>query len=376
MAERTDILILTASAGAGHLIAARALESAFRAARPAASIEVLDVLAISNPAFRRLYGGGYLDLVRYAPAAMGWLYEAMDRPGGKLYDGLRVWIQNLNRLPTRRCVLQRRPRLIVNTHYLPAEWVAQMRLAGQYECPQVTVTTDYETHRIWVQEPNERYYTATDDGKFYLTTWGVPAERILVTGIPVRPGFNVPLMRTAACERCQLDPARPAVLLLCGGFGVGPTGELLHELASMAGAAQVIVIAGRNEALRQRLERQVRGNGQHVRILGFTDTVHEWMAAADLVVSKPGGLTVAESLARGLPMVIVNPIPGQETRNADYLLEHGAALKVNNTRLLGRRVGELLRDDARLQRLRAAAERIARPNAAQAIVDDALKLLQ
>ena len=376
MKRSSGILILTASAGAGHLIAARAVEHALRAQAPDIRIEILDVLAISNILFRKLYGDGYLGLVRHLPTAMGWLYDAMDRPDRRGQDAARIWIQNLNKLPTVRFLLQRRPALIVNTHYLPAEIVAQMRRAGQLACPQVTITTDYETHRIWAQEPAERYYTATEDGKVYLTTWGVAPERVLVTGIPVRPGFDQTLDTGEARRRCGLAPNCPVVLLLCGGFGVGPIGGLLHELATMPGAAQVVVIAGRNEALRGRLERQAVGARRPVRVVGFTEQMHEWMRAADVVVTKPGGLTVAEALACGLPLVIVNPIPGQETRNADYLLEHGAAIKVNNARLLGHRVSGLLADGPRLQRLRAAAQTIARPHAAHDIAADALTLLR
>lgn len=375
MAARDLILILSASAGAGHLVAARALELAFRQRAPGTDVEVLDVLAISNPAFRQLYAGGYMGLVRYAPAAMGWLYDAMDRPGMRTYNAIRIGIQNLNKLPTTRYLRGRRPRLIVNTHYLPAEIVAQMRAARQLDCPQVTVTTDYETHRLWVQEPTERYYTATPAGRAYLVKWGVAPERVLVTGIPVRPGFRTALHCQEARRRCALIPDRPVVLLLSGGFGVGPTGELLRELVTMEADAQIVVVAGRNERLRRRLERQAGHAARPVRVVGYTDTMHEWMRAADLVVTKPGGLTVAEALASELPLVIMNPIPGQETRNSDYLLEQGAAIKVNNIRLLGHRIDELLADTGRLQKLRVAARSIARPQAAEEIVSDALRLL-
>ena len=376
MSRSNVILVLTTSAGGGHLIAARALEHALRAQAPDADIEVLDVLAIANVLFRKLYAGGYLGLVRHAPAVMGWLYKTMDRPRNEVLDALRVWIQDLSKRPIVQHLLQRHPGLIVHTHYLPAEIVAQMRRAGQLDCPQVTVTTDYETHRIWVHEPSERYYTATEDGKVYLTLCGVAPERVRVTGIPVRPGFEQMLDRHEARRRCGLDLNRPAVLLLCGGFGVGPTAELLRELVFMPAEAQVMVVVGRNEKLRARLERQVAGAARPVRVVGFTDKIHEWMQAADLVVTKPGGLTVAESLACGLPMVIVDPIPGQEVGNADYLLEHGAAIKVNNARLLGHRVSALLADPARLERLRAAARAIARPHAARDIAADALALWQ
>ncbi len=375
MATKNAILILTASAGAGHMVAAQALEHAFRSAAPGADVEVLDVLAISNGFFRRLYADGYLGLVRHAPVAMGLLYDSMNRPNARWLDAVRIWVQNLNKLPITRYVRQRRPRLIVNTHYLPAEIVAQMRRAGQCDCPQVIVTTDFETHRIWVHEPTERYYTATPEGRVYLTACGAAPEHVLVTGIPVRPGFQQSLERGQARQRRGLEPARPVVLLLCGGFGVGPTGDLLHELISMPADAQIVAIAGRNERLRARLQSQASRASRPVRVLGFTDEVHEWMQAADVVVTKPGGLTVAESLACGLPLVVVSPIPGQEAGNSDYLLEHGAAIKVNNLRLLGYRVSTLLADTGRLEALRAAAHAIARPHAARDIAADALRLL-
>lgn len=373
---RDGILVLTASAGAGHIVAARAIEQALHTAAPQTPVEVLDVLAISNPFFRRLYAGGYLGLVRYAPAAMGWLYDTMDRRRQGGYDAIRVLIQNLNRLPTTRVVRRRRPRLIIHTHFLPAEYIAGLRRAGELDCPQVTVTTDFETHRLWVQPPTERYYCATEEGKQYLTTWGVHPEQIVVSGIPVRSEFSSELTRDEARRRHRLAGDVPVVLLLCGGFGVGPTAEFLFELAHMPVNAQVVAVAGRNEKLRQQLERVAAHTSRHVRVLGYTDAMHELMRAADLAVTKPGGMTVSEALACGLPLVIVNPIPGQETRNSDFLLEAGAAIKVNNQRLLGHRVSTLLRDGARLAALRAAAQAHGRPDAAAAIVRDALRILR
>jgi processive 1,2-diacylglycerol beta-glucosyltransferase len=298
----------------------------------------------------------------------------MDRPGMVVYDSLRILIQDLNKLPMTRYVRQRHPRLIVNTHYFPAEVIAQMRRAGQLDCPQVTITTDFETHRLWAQEPTERYYTATEQGKAYLTTWGVAPERVLVTGIPVRPGFQTPLPQAEARARCELATDRPTVLLLCAGFRANQTCELVRELCAMPQVAQVVAITGRDARLQKRLERLSGSLARALRVIGFTDRMHEWMWASDLVVSKPGGLTVSETLACGVPLVILNPIPGQETRNSDYLLECGAAVKVNNVRLLGHRVHALLTHPDRLVRLREAARAIARPAAAQQIAADALTL--
>ncbi|MBN2448020.1 MAG: hypothetical protein JXO22_14920, partial [Phycisphaerae bacterium] len=232
-AHAGPILILSASAGAGHMVAAEALRNAFLHLAPGQQVEVVDVLQLTNAFFRRLYAQGYLALVNHAPSAMGWLYEAMDRPNPWFRDWLRVGFQNLNARRTVRNLVRRQPRLIVNTHFLSAEIVAQLRRAGRLQSPQVTITTDFETHRLWVQQPTERYYTATEEGKAYLVLWGVPEQDVLVTGIPVREAFRPPLSRDECRRGIGLATDQPVVLLLCGGFGVGSTRALFHELLRM-----------------------------------------------------------------------------------------------------------------------------------------------
>lgn len=369
------ILILSASAGAGHMMAAEALRTTFAAHSPRSEVEVVDVLQMSNPFFRRLYAQGYLALVNHAPSAMGWLYEALDRPNQEYRDRLRTLFQNVNTRSTIAYLTRTQPDLIVNTHFLSAEIVAELRRRGVLKCPQVTVTTDFETHRLWVQSPTEHYYTASEEGKAYVMEWGVPSADVTVTGIPVRPAFNAPLDPAMLRKRYDLAPDQPVVLMLCGGFGVGPTLELLRELLRTPDHVQLVVVTGQNERLRRRFDHIARGRPRTIRVLGHTDRMHELMRAADLVVTKPGGLTVSEALVCGLPMVVVNPIPGQEARNSDFLLERGAGIKVNNPRLLGYRIMRLLQQPERLARLRIAALALGRPDAADLIAADALKLL-
>ncbi len=374
-ADQGPILILSASAGAGHMVAAEALQSAFRERLPHGDVEIIDVLQLSNGFFRRLYAQGYLALVNHAPSAMGWLYEAMDRPDQEYRDWIRTAFQNINTRSTVKYLFRRRPSLIVNTHFLSAEIVAIQRRRYRLSCPQVTVTTDFETHRLWVQPPTERYYTATEEGKAYLVTWGVAPRDVHVTGIPVRAAFNQPISREFARRKHGLRLDQPVALLLCGGFGVGPTGELFRELMRMPPQVQLIVVTGHNEKLRSRLQARASRGSRTVVVVGFTDKMHEFMRAADVAITKPGGLTASEALVCGLPLVVVNPIPGQEARNSDFLLEGGAAVKVNNIRMLGYRVGSMLNDADRLAALRRRAGGLGRPDAAGAIVDDALQVL-
>lgn len=385
------VLVLTASAGAGHVVAASAIVEALRERLAGRRVEAVDVLKCSTRLFRGLYAQGYLAAVNHLPALMGYLYDVTDRPCDGLASRLRSAYQDLSNRALMRRLLRDPPALVINTHFLPAELIARLRRAGRLDVPQFVVTTDFETHQIWIQEPTERYFTATGRGKAYLCARGVEAERVCVSGIPVRRGFEKPADRRAIRLREGLDCERPVVLLLCGGFGVGPTRRLFEQLLAVEVEHQLVAVAGRNEDLRADLERCAQragcaasGAGRPcVRVLGYVENMHEWMAAADVLVSKPGGLTASEALVSGLPMLVVNPIPGPESRNCDYLLEHGAAVKVNAAGpaaarcwpLLSHAVGELLRDRGRLEAMRAAARAIARPGAADAVAEAACRLL-
>jgi processive 1,2-diacylglycerol beta-glucosyltransferase len=228
---------------------------------------------------------------------------------------------------------------------------------------------------LWVNQPCDHYFTATAEGAAYLRYWGVPAADITVTGIPIHPVFGRPRDRAECLTRHGLGGDRPIILQLAGGFGVGPIEQLYKALLQIPTPMELVTIAGRNEEVRKQLT-AIRPPPQHrTHVLGFTDKIDELMAVADLVVSKPGGLTTSETLARGAAMVIVNPIPGQESRNSDFLLENGAAIKVNNQGVLAWKVNELLRDAGRLATVKANAVRIGRPRAAFDVVERSLRLL-
>jgi processive 1,2-diacylglycerol beta-glucosyltransferase len=360
------ILILSASVGAGHLRAAQAVELALRQLDPAAVVEKVDVLEHTNPLFRRVYGKAYLDLVNKAPHVLGYFYDLLDRPTSprRRADRLRFLVERLNLRKLQKFLKAQPWDVIVNTHFLPAEIIAHLRKSGDLSTPQITVTTDFETHRLWVNQPCELYCTATDEGAAYLQHWGVPASDTRVTGIPIHPLFSQPRERSACLARQGLRGDRPIVLQLAGGFGVGPIERLYRALLEIDIPLEVIVVSGRNAELKQQLDMVPVPERHAAHVLGFTDQIDELMAVADLVISKPGGLTTSETLARGAAMAIVNPIPGQESRNSDYLLENGAAIKINNLGTLTFKLRHLLGDPTQLESLKANARRIGRPQAA------------
>jgi processive 1,2-diacylglycerol beta-glucosyltransferase len=360
------ILILSASVGAGHMRAAQAVELAARQLAPQAQVKNIDILTLTNAGFRRVYGKAYLDLVNRAPHVLGYVYDLLDKPRSpkSKRDKLRLAVEKLNL--RRFCDMMEEGNwdIVVNTHFLPAEIIASLRRERKLSIPQITVTTDFETHRLWVNQPCERYATATEEGAAYLRHWGVPAESVVVTGIPIHPLFSQAKTREECLRNQGLAGDRPVVLQLAGGFGVGPIEKLFHGLLQVEIPLEIVVVAGRNEQVKRELEQVKIPVCHRVKILGFTDEMDELMAAADVVVSKPGGLTTSEVLARGAAMAIVNPIPGQESRNSDYLLENGAAIKINNVATLPLKLTQLLRDPQRLASLKNNARRIAKPRAA------------
>lgn len=373
-----QILILATAVGTGHLRCAQAVELALRQLCPDAYIENVDILQLSIPPFRRCYGGLYLDFVDKAPQVLGFFYNLMDRrkPGGPDYwDYLRVRLERMSmRLLVR--LLESRPwDLVINTHFLSAEIVSLLRREGRIHVPQVTITTDFETHRLWVNHPCEKYFTATDEAADYLGCFGVPRRDAITTGIPIHPVFGEPKDRDECRARHGFRRDRPLVLLLSGGHGRGAVEDVYRALLDIDEETEIAVVTGHNRRLRRRLE-AIRAPGRHrSHILGFTEVMDELLTAADLVVSKPGGLTTAEILARGTALAIVHPIPGQEERNSDYLLENGAAVKINHLPTLPQKLSALLHDRDQLARLQTNARRLARPRAALDVVENCLALL-
>lgn len=380
------ILILTASVGAGHLRAAEAVEKALAQQAPDAHVQTIDVMSCATAAFRRVYAKSFLDLVSKAPHLLGYFYDLTDRaPSASSWrDRLRMLVQRAN-LANLSTILQD-PKgwdVIVNTHFLPAEIIARLRQKKKWPphpttgraVPQFTVVTDFDAHGLWVNDPTDHYFVATEEAVLSLGRWGVSREIITITGIPVHPVFAEAKSLEDCRSKHRLSLDRPVILLLAGGFGVGPIQQLFEAALQIEVATQVVVVCGKNEALKKSLSR-IKPPARHTAtILGFTREMDELMAAADIVVSKPGGLTTSEILARGSAMAIVNPIPGQESRNSDYLLEHGAAVKINSAAVLPHKLGLLLNDPAhkRLNSLRRNARALGHPLAASEVATGVLR---
>jgi processive 1,2-diacylglycerol beta-glucosyltransferase len=368
-AELRRVLVLSASAGAGHVRAGQALERALVATGRVGEVRHVDVLQYTTKLFRRVYAQAYLDLVNRAPAMLGWVYDYFDEPGK--HERLRLALDKWNATRFIRLIERERPDWAISTHFLPAHIIGWLQSKGRLATRQAIVVTDFDAQAMWLTRHVDRYFVALDETRVHLERLGVAASAITVSGIPIDPLFAVAKEAKAMRAKHGLAPDRTTILVSAGGFGVGPVEALVHTLLELQHPVQLVVICGRSEELKSRLDTLAAARAPQVspalHVVGYTTDMDEYMAAADLLVGKPGGLTSSEALARGLALVIVHPIPGQEERNADHLLEAGAAIRCNNLPALAWKIDRLLDDPERLAAMRANARRLARPHAARDI---------
>ncbi len=357
------VMVLSAAAGAGHVRSAEALVRAFEAQHVDATH--LEVLKYTNPLFKRLYADLYVELVNRQPQVLGFIYRATDRPWR--YEKRRLALDRLNTGPLVKLLKAQQPSVAICTHFLPAEILVHLRRRDHLDIPIGIVITDFDAHAMWLYRGVDWYFVALDETKAHLAALGIPGETIHVTGIPIDPRFAVPMSKDEARTAMGLDRNRATILVSAGGFGMGPVESLVRAVQQVRHPVQVVVICGRNAALERRLK-ALPDVAHPMHVVGYTTEMDKWMAAADLLVGKAGGLTSSEALARGLILVIVNPVPGQEERNSDHFLEEGAAIRCNNLPALAFKIDRLLSDPGRMERMRQAITRLARPNAARDIV--------
>ncbi|MDT5268557.1 MAG: processive 1,2-diacylglycerol beta-glucosyltransferase [Acidobacteriota bacterium] len=372
------VLILSASAGAGHMRAADAIERAFRLMNAASEVKHVDTLQYTNKLFRHLYSKAYIDLVNKSPELLGWFYDQLDKPWKN--ERRRLALDKLNTRPFVKMLEAYRPDITVCTHFLPAEIISWLKAKGRIGCRQAIVVTDFDVHAMWLCHHYEQYFVAMDETREHLLRLGIPAAKVTTSGIPIDPVFAEPKDKLEMREKHGLKPDVTTILVSAGGFGVGPIEHMLESLTGMRHPAQIVALCGRNAELKSRLEsaseRLPRSHHVTIKPIGFTTEMDEYMSAADILLGKPGGLTTSEALAKGLVFVIVNPIPGQEERNSDHLLENGVAIRCNNLPVLAYKLDRLLDDPARFASMQAGARRMARPDAARGIVNKLLELQQ
>jgi processive 1,2-diacylglycerol beta-glucosyltransferase len=365
------VLILSVSAGTGHIRAGDALAKAAMAHPATGEVLHIDALRYTNKMFRRFYGQFYIDLVKSAPTLLGWFYDSSDEPWKT--EKMRLMLDRMNTGPLVRQIKKFNPDITICTHFLPAEILSHLIKHGQVDTQLSSTITDYYAHAMWLSRLIHHYFVANEESRIQLENIGFPPECITVSGIPIDPVFGQLKDRNALRAKQGLRNDLPLLLVSAGALGVSSAERIVEVLSDLEVPVQIAVICGKNEKLRQTVldqlsQRPEKAAHLDFKVLGYTTEMDEWMKSADLYIGKPGGLTTAEAMSCGLPMVIYQPIPGQEERNSDFLLENGAAVKCNQLATMAYKVNLLLKDPERMAKMRRRALGLSHPDAAVQII--------
>ena len=361
----TRVLILTASYGSGHAEAARSLATAFEA-RGVEPAVVDHFRELVHPVFASVSRAIYYRLLRHAPGLWAIGYGMGDRLGPD--SPLAFGMPQLGRARLARLLDTLRPDAVVTVHATPAAALAALTLAGHPVPPHTTAVTDYVAHSQWMARPVDRYCVAAEEVRNEFVARGIPPERVVVTGVPVRAEFFRLIDPIAARRTLGLSPHRRTVVAMAGTQGsLGRLVDVTRALLTVERPLQAVIVAGRDERLRSRLARLAARSP--LRVVGYTDDVSTLLAAADLLVTKAGGMTLAEATAAEVPLLLYGSLPGQERGNERFASRAGIALVARSRGELRRRLDRALGDPDTIERMQGSLRRLGRPDAAQHIVE-------
>ncbi|OGK79265.1 MAG: hypothetical protein A2X53_22125 [Candidatus Rokubacteria bacterium GWA2_70_23] len=361
------MLVLTASYGSGHARVAETLAAEFRRAGAAATV-VDHFHDLVHPSFDRASRALYYAMLRRAPVLWGaayWLGDQLSVSSPLLMGFNRLGVRKL-----RQRMLAVSPDHVVSVHPTPVAALSVLWSRGMRIPPHTTVFTDFVAHTQWIHPHVDRYCVPAEEIAHDLTARGVPRERVVVTGIPVGQEFAQPADRAATRLALGLSPRLPVLLFMDGsGGGFGRLEDATRKILQMEQPLQAVVVTGREEALEGRLRGLVAGSEARVKVCGYVDNVRQLMGAADFLVTKAGGLTLAEALATELPMICFGSLPGQEARNERFAAMAGVALVASSDAQLHRVIAAALRDPVLLRNIQDRIRVYRRPQAARTIVD-------
>lgn len=370
-----NILILSVTAGFGHIATAQAVHDALK--ERGANVDILDTLKYISTILDKTVSEGYMLSTKFAPKAYRVLYEMLDKRNKEstFASGVELF-QNIY-IPEKfvRMVEGFEPDVIICTHIFATQIVDTLKRKGRITCKVVGIITDYTIHQMWSNIDMIDYIVTPNELlTLQAVKKGISEERILPFGIPINPKFKKTMPKAEAREKIGLDPERATVLIMAGGMGLGKMPKTISLIESLKLGVQIIAVCGNNHKQYNMLMRRKYDN--HIKIYGFITNVDELMDAADCIITKPGGLTMTEALSKLLPMIVIDPIPGQEERNTEFLLNNGLALHVTKTFPLDEAISYLFHGEGHLDAVRSSIKAIAKPNATDELTDFVIGLCE
>lgn len=363
--NKLKLLFLSAEVGAGHTRTAQAISKVLPQLVPDSEIQIVDFFHNMNPIMRKALVNGYMEMIKTTPAVYRYLYNrAEERESLLEFNKLLNLASNMK---LKKLFNEFNPDIIISTHAFPSGVLSVLKNKGKINKPIVTIITDFTAHPFWIYPNMDQYIVATEEIAEILTVKGICRDKIHTTGIPIDPIFKSLPPKIETRKFLNINQSLFTILIAGGGLGLGPLESIVQQLAYTEIPIQLVVMAGKNETLQERLKQISYVSNVPIKIVGYTDKVHELMNSADLLISKPGGLTCAEALSIGLPMIVAEPIPGQEERNSRFIIESGVGLKLENSKQLKGLIEDLINNRDKLTEMREKALSLGKPEAALSV---------
>jgi processive 1,2-diacylglycerol beta-glucosyltransferase len=355
------IILMYISEVSGHHSATLAIEKAIKLLSPDTEILNINAFNYTNPISEKIVNRLYMSVIKSTPKIWDYLY---DNPAVvEKIDKIKEAIHKFNSPKLKNLFDRFNPDVVACSQAFPCGMVADFKKTYASSLPLVAVLTDYVPHSYWIYDRVDYYVTPSEEVSRRLIEKGVSANKAKSLGIPFDPDFNRPIVREEILRKLKLKSNLPTILIMGGGQGLGPIKTIVTSLGKIKKEFQEIIVCGINKRLYNSLNRMLKKHPKKALLFGYVDNIHEMMGISDLIITKPGGVTTAEALAKKLPMIIVKPIPGQENNNTNYLIAKGAAVKIDRAKNIGAVIEDLLNDKNKLEYLRQSAGLVNKPNA-------------
>jgi len=361
-----DILFLTVAIGGGHLKACQAVKEAVEQKYPGARTMIVDALKYANPVIDKLVIEGYLKAVRKRPAIYGKIYE-LTETDSNIFD-LSSAINKLMSFRINGLIKSFNPSAIVCTHPFALQMVSNLKKKNKVNVPAVSILTDYAVHTFWMDENIDAYVVAHEHMRQDMIEKGIPENNVHAYGIPVCNGFLIRRDKQIARRELGLCEDKLTVLLMGGSLGFGQIGKVFKALIKSNRDLQIIVVTGTNKKLKAELDAYAQNKDKKTVIFSYTDKIPVLMDACDLIITKPGGMTITEALAKELPILVISPIPGHEEKNASFLVDSGAAIRVYENDNIEKLISQIVDDTLTFSQMKQKAGYLSKPDSAQKIV--------
>jgi len=357
------ILIFSVSIGAGHDSVAQAIAERLLAEAPGSEVKIVDTFRYINSILNKVVVGSYMETLRFTPKVWGYLYDQAEK-GDKLVEFTQVFAKIISSKLT-QLIEQVNPEVLIATHAFPTGMLGTMKNQGKLKIPLVSAVTDFHIHPIWISKGVDRYFIQSADLAYPLLQEEIPWEKIKPVGIPIRMQFGQKTNPLEVKKEYNLS-GNPLVLVMGGGLGLGRIEAITKKILNDERFG-VVVVTGKNKRLYESM-RKLQNPRLH--LFSYVDDMAKIIAACDLIISKPGGVTSAEVLAMNKPLIIYAAFPGQEDRNTDYLLNRGVAIKVKNLEMLIPELLALWENPLRLQQMREMAQHLGSPHSSKLLWDN------